>query len=321
VSEPTPRAPVPRWRRVLSWILLIGGFVLLAYLVYEAGPARVWGALVDAGPYLPLILLADFGWFFGEVVAHRVLLEDDAPKMPLGELVRANLAAFAFVVLAPLGKAGAEVARAVAVARRVGGPRAVAAAANVQSASLLGNAIVSVPCALAVFGILGVESILGWLVVGNAVVTLSIGSFTLVLARRGRLGERLAERFDALSVSGPETDLALRVRRGTFAKAVAATAAARVSQTVQYGVLLLAVGGTLTVSSALATQGVHLVGAGLGDFVPGQVGVVEGAYRMFASALDLAPARSLSIGLLARTSSLILAASSLLGLLLWRRTS
>lgn len=321
MTEPTPRAPVPRWRRILSWILLVGGFLLLGYLVYEAGPARVWAALVDAGPYLPLILLADLGWFFGEVVAHRVLLEDDAPKMPLGELVRANLTAFAFMVLAPLGKAGAEVARAIPVARRVGGPRAVAAAANVQAASLLGNAVVSVPCALAVFGILGVDALLGWLVVGNAVITLSIGTVTLVLAQRGRLGERLAERFDALSVSGPETDVALRVRGGTFAKAVAATSVARISQTVQYGVLLLAVGGTLTVSSALATQGVHLVGAGLGDFVPGQIGVVEGAYHMFASALDLAPARALSIGLLARTSSLVLAASSLLALLLWRHHS
>lgn len=308
----------PRWRRALSWAFLIAGAALLTWLVLDAGPATVWAAVRAAGPWVPLILLFDAGWFAGEVLAHRVLLEDDARRMPARELLRANLAAYAFVALAPLGKAGAEIARALAVARRVGGPRAVAAAANVQSASLIANALVSVPCALAVFASVGPAAPLPWLVVGNAVVTLGLGATAVVLARRGRLGARLAARFEALRLEGAPIDEALRVRRATFARALGATSAARLSQTAQYGVLLAAVGGVASVPTALATQGVHLVGAGLGDFVPGQLGVVEGGYRLFSDALALEPASALAIGLLARASSLALAAVSLLALAAWR---
>lgn len=315
----TAPSETPRWRRALSWAFLVGGAGLLVWLVWDAGPATVGSALLEAGPWVPLILVFDAGWFVGEVVAHRVLLEDDAERMPLGALVRANLAAFGFVALAPLGKAGAEIARALAVARHVGGPRAAAAAANVQAASLLGNALVSVPCALAVFATVGIESVLPWLVVGNGVVTLVLGGSAVVLARRGRLGDRLATRFSALELDGPRIDEALRVRRATFARAVAATFGARLSQTVQYGLLLVAVGGAMSARTALATQGVHLVGAGLGDFVPGQLGVVESAYRLFAESLSLRPAQAVGIGLVARASSWILASLALASLALWRR--
>ncbi len=311
----------PRWRRALSWMLLLAGFGLLVFLVVDAGPSTVWRAIRTAGPWLPLIMGFGGGWFAGEVVAHRILLEDVARRVPLPALVRANLVAYAIVVLAPLGKAGSEIARAAVVADHVGGARAAAAAANVQAASLIGNALVSVPCAIAVFSALGTSSILGWLVVGNGVVTAVLGGAALLLTRLGRVGERLAGRFEALKVTGPELDEALRVRRSTFAKAVLATFTARLSQTAQYGVLLLAVGGSLGLGPALATQGVHLVGAAAGDLVPGQVGVVEGAYRVFADALGLDVARALSIGLVSRVSAMLLAAVALLVLAFTRRGS
>ncbi|HLK36914.1 MAG TPA: hypothetical protein VKU41_09215, partial [Polyangiaceae bacterium] len=52
-----------------------------------------------------------------------------------------------------------------------------------------------------------------------------------------------------------------------------------------------------------------LVGATAGDVLPNQVGVVDGAYRAFAGALGLsaAPARALSIALVARTAQLVVA--------------
>ncbi len=83
----------------------------------------------------------------------------------------------------------------------------------------------------------------------------------------------------------------------------------RAAQTAEYGVILLAVGGVLTPVSALVVQGIHLVGAAIGDFIPGQLGAVEGAYRAFASTLGFGadPARALSIALVARIAQIGLA--------------
>jgi hypothetical protein len=56
-------------------------------------------------------------------------------------------------------------------------------------------------------------------------------------------------------------------------------------------------------------QGVHIVGATVGDAVPNQLGVTEGAYRVFAEAVGLgdAPARAVSIALAIRVVQLGLA--------------
>ncbi len=82
-----------RWRLALSWIFLLAGVALLVGLVVEAGPARVWDAVLLAGPFLPLILVFDAGWFGGEVFAHRACLGERAREVPLGLFVRANLSA------------------------------------------------------------------------------------------------------------------------------------------------------------------------------------------------------------------------------------
>lgn len=60
--------------------------------------------------------------------------------------------------------------------------------------------------------------------------------------------------------------------------------------------------------------------ARLGDLVPNQVGVLEGAYRVFADALSLGddPARAVSIALFARVSQIGIATLSMIGLGLTR---
>jgi hypothetical protein len=101
-----------------------------------------------------------------------------------------------------------------------------------------------------------------------------------------------------------------RIRWGALAWALAG----RLLQTVQYGVLLAAVGGSASVSAAFIAEAIHLVGAGLGDLVPNAVGITEGAYRLFADVLGLAetPARAIGIALLARLVQLVLATLGLL---------
>jgi hypothetical protein len=91
--------------------------------------------------------------------------------------------------------------------------------------------------------------------------------------------------------------------------AIAFSVIGRLVQSLQYGVVLHAVGGIATPTAVWATQGTHLVGAALGDLVPGQVGVTEAAYGVFATTLGLGgqPARALSIALMARIAQVALA--------------
>jgi uncharacterized membrane protein YbhN (UPF0104 family) len=77
-------------------------------------------------------------------------------------------------------------------------------------------------------------------------------------------------------------------------------------EAMQYGVVLHAIGGHATPFTALAAQGIHLVGASVGDLVPNQMGVTEGAYRLFTSALGVTAARALSIALIIRIVQLSL---------------
>src|SRR5690606_27732059 len=94
---------------------------------------------------------------------------------------------------------------------------------------------------------------------------------------------------------------------------VGAALLGRVFQSMQYGVILLAVGGALTIESGLVAQAIHLVGAGLGDMVPNQAGVTELAYDVFKADLDFeaAKAQAISIALVHRICQFGLAGTCL----------
>ncbi len=306
-------------KRALKWAALVIGIAVVAYLINEVGPRRVLETLLAAGPFMVFLIIFDSGWFISEVASHRILLEEDAKKIPWPVYIRAQLITYVFMVLVPAGRAGAEVARATAINDRVGAGRAAAAATNAQAISLLANTVISIPCLISVGSVLGFDHALTWLMAVNATITLVGGGAILIVARRLRVGRFLGKRIRRMMHVGDHLDGALRVPRKTLLKALGVNILGRVSQTVQYGIALVAVGGAFTVGGALLAQGVHLVGAFAGDFIPNQVGVVEGAYRLFADALGFAddPARAVSIALLARISQIVIATSSLTGLALW----
>jgi hypothetical protein len=153
----------------------------------------------------------------------------------------------------------------------------------------------------------------------NGLVTLTGGGVILIVSRKLRVGRFLGKRIRRMVHVAEDLDGALRVPRSVLAKALAVNFVGRISQTIQYGLALVAVGGAFSVGGALLAQGVHLVGAFAGDFIPNQVGVVEGTYRVFAGALGFGedPARAVSIALLARLSQIVLATVSLTGLAFW----
>jgi hypothetical protein len=109
--------------------------------------------------------------------------------------------------------------------------------------------------------------------------------------------------------------------RGRHRSAIAFCLAGRSVQVVQYGVILFAVTGAVSLSSTLITDGIQLVGRGLGDMVPNQVGVTEGAFAAFAGALGLSehPERAIAIALIGRVSNLSVAALCALSVQLFPR--
>jgi hypothetical protein len=257
-----------------------------------------------------------------DVLSLRSLIGAPARDVPLAVWVRSGLMAYAIMVLFPGGRTAGEVVRATQLAPYTGGAKAAAYGTRLQAATMLGNTFISIPAAIACFWASDGEGALPWLVLGNGLVTAAIGGGILFMSRRSKVGGWVGQKFSALASHGASFDEALRDET-PFGPALLFSSLGRAFQTVQYGILLLAVGGSLGVVSALISQGIHLVGAGAGDLVPNQAGITEGAYWMFAEALGLSadPAAAVGIALIARFCQYILAGVGLLVGALWRAPS
>jgi hypothetical protein len=328
-GEPSamPRATrTPRQERLLRagrLALLIAGVVTLAVLVHASGAERVLQTLIGAAAFMPLVIVCDLGFFACEALAHRAVLGPGRDAIPLSRFARSSFLYYCVLAIAPLGRAGAEVARATSFAPWVGAGRATAAGANVQGGVLLANLAISLPCWVAVAATVGPGHPLAWLLLVNGAATGIAGAVMLLVVRRSRVGAWLGRRVPRLAKMGAELDDACLAPRRDVAIATAWCCAARAVQIGMYAALLAAIGASVTFGGTLVALGVHLVGAGFGDLVPNQMGILEGAYRVFADAVGLAhdPARAISIALLARVSQFLVAGAGMLVLLIWRDRS
>ena len=302
------------WLKTLARVLLfVFGVSAVVYVVNDAGPEHVWNTLVAAGVFVPVIIALEALFMSMDVLSLRALIGEPAKNVPALVWLRSGLTAYAIMILLPGGRAAGEVARAAQLGPHLGGSaKAAAYATRLQAVTLLGNTTISIPCAIACFVAAGASEALPWFVLGNGISTNILGGVVVLAARKSSLGAWIGKRFPSFGEHGTSFDEALR-HRTPWAPPILFSFLGRAIQAVQYGILLLAVGGSLTFVSALVSQGIHLVGAGLGDMIPNQVGITEGAYRVFAPALGLAadPARAIGIALLARFCQFVLAAVGL----------
>ncbi len=308
------------WKRVARAVLLFAGIAAVVLLVRNAGPERVLSTLLSAGAWLPLIVVLECCFMGMDAVALRGLMGERGRRVPASVWVRTAMVQYGVMQLLPAGRAGGEIARAAGLANHVGGAaRAAAAATRLQAATMLANTFISIPCYIAVAFATGAHSPLGYAVLVNACVTAIIGTVLILMARKSRFGGWLGQRIAFLAMHGQTFDDALRDDT-PWTPAIVATSIGRLFQTVQYGVILVAVGGALTLWSPWVAQGIHLVGAGMGDMVPNQVGITEGAYTLFASALGLDDdiARAIGIALIARICQFSLAGTCLVISALWK---
>jgi hypothetical protein len=232
--------------------------------------------------------------------------------------------AYAMMSLLPAGRAAGEFTRAALFSKHLGTPRAATTSACLQAAYLAANGVLSAAGFIAVATGFGAASPLALLLAGNVLFQAAVAGGVLAILRDARLGrwlDRLRLRFVPGAVRHPPLDA--EERRRVPWRAAAICTAGRAVQVVQYGVILYAVGGALTVGNTFIAHGIHLVGATLGDMLPNQLGATDGAYRAFAGTLGFAddPARALSIAFLVRIAQLTTTVACVLAAALTRHAS
>ena len=116
---------------------------MVAYLVRGAGPAKVARVLEQAAWWLPILVSLEVVQMASDFVALRGLFGREAARVPAATWVRSSALAYAMMMLLPAGRAAGEITRAALLAKYVGAPRAATAAAQLQSAYLFANGVLS----------------------------------------------------------------------------------------------------------------------------------------------------------------------------------
>ncbi|MDW8247154.1 MAG: lysylphosphatidylglycerol synthase transmembrane domain-containing protein [Sandaracinaceae bacterium] len=294
-----------------KWLLLPVGLAAMVWLIRKVGSAELWRAIEGAVHYLPIVVLLEGAFMSMDVFALRAIAVNAGPKVPWVVWVRSACAAYATMILLPGGRAAGEVARATQLARFWGASQALGNGMRLQAATMLANAFISLPSALACFfpSLEANGLALPWLVLGNGLLTALLGAWILWLSKSERMARWLGRIFPSFGQRGSE----LQGEKVGMALPIAYTCIGRVFQSVQYGTIVFALGGVAGIQSALVAQGIHLVGAAVGDLIPNQAGMTEGAYWLFGKALGFGsePAKAVAIALFARLAQYILAALAL----------
>jgi len=270
--------------------------VASAWLVREVGSDAVQWGLVRAASFLPLLLVLEGGRIFCEAAATRRLVAELGGSVRAGLLSRAVLVCYSLTIAAPAGRTAGEAAKAAMLARRLGTARAAVVAAAMQALNLLTNGTVGAIAAVAAFSITGWSPLTGCLV-AHALVHYVAGFGLQVLARHRGLARRVASIFPRLQ--GVVDRFAHASQRLRYVPRAAGwfMLASRALQALQLAILGHAVAGGFALEQALLGHGVYMLSTAVGDLVPAQLGVTDGAFVLAAGPLGIVAADAAAIGL------------------------
>jgi hypothetical protein len=297
-----------RWHRAAG---LVVGLSLAAYFVRESGLEQVVSILRRSGGWLPFLVSLELAIIVADGFAARALV-DDPSAAPPRTWIRATLLANACSVFLPAGRAAGEALRASTLSSAIGPARAGSAAVRLQAVALGANAAASAALAAVIAAVAPGAVALPALLATNALVCAALGGSVFLLARSRRIAAWLARLLARLARHAPTSDGP--AGGNAPGRALAFCLTGRVLQTAQYGLAVAAVGGALTLPTAVTAHGIHLVGATLGDLLPSQLGAMEGTYRYLGSQLGFvdSTARAVSIALVMRGVQVALASGGLL---------
>ncbi len=269
----------------------------LALLVRSVGPATLLSILRASARWVPVLFALDALRVVAEAVATWSLSERVRRRVPVPEVARIHLVAYAVAATMPAGRAAAEAVKAAMLSRFIGGPEAAAVATANQTSSMLGSALGALPCVAAALLLTGLSPLT--LSFAGFVALTMVGFTALQVAcRRGGLGGALLRRVTRMEQATQAFEDALKQIPVVPPVATLAAVFSRAVVVVELGVVLFALGGRHGIGHALIAFGVSLVGGTVGDLVPGQLGATDGAFALAAPFLGLALVDGIAISVL-----------------------
>ncbi len=313
-----PAAARPSARRLaLHAAFGLAGVGAMTAMVIKVGPAVLFGALQRCATFLPLLAAIEIVRLGLEVVATRALSPRVKKDVPIATLVRAVIVGFAVSAVMPAGRVSAEATKAAMTARYLGGPRAAAIAAANQCLALFSGAAIAVVCAFVAWIELGPTGVAWGCLVSAIMTTLAYAGVQFATRARSISGF-LGRRFAKIRAATASFQDALAELPILHPGAAAIWFFARVLQTLEFGILVFAVGGGFRFASAFIAEGIAVAGGAAGDFIPGQLGATDGAFALSASSLHVSVADAIAIAIVAHFLQLAGAAACALAPLLWR---
>lgn len=309
----------PRKRRWLHWVwytlLVVLGGVAIGLFIRHYGADQIGAALWLSLPWLPILLVLEASWIGADTLVWRAFLGGQrAGLIPLRTWVRCSATAYFVMIILPAGRAGGEVARAMGFSRFIGRAAATAGCVHTLGCGLVGNAIISVPCAVTSALVVGWGHSLTWLIASNGIATLLLGLATLSAPRRFGVGRLVGQRDGRWMEGGAAFDEMWRRPLRLTVLACMWSGVGRAIQTVMLATILFALGELSAPWQAFLSEGIYLVSAALGDFSPNQIGVTEGVFVVFGHLSELQRASSaLAIALIIRTIQFSCAALCVIG--------
>jgi uncharacterized membrane protein YbhN (UPF0104 family) len=135
-------------------------------------------------------------------------------------------------------------------------------------------------------------------IVGQCALLGAAGGAILLASYFLPTDNRLLQRFPRIARALGDFRVAIRSLPRFPAGALAWLVLGRFAQVLLIAVLARAVGAAFSVAGPFVAQAVLLIGATVGDVIPGQIGAFEAAFSLFSSAIGMSMANAVAVALL-----------------------
>jgi len=306
--------PAPAARRSSRWqqALMLVGAVFFVVMVRSL-PRIDWRALIQVGPALPLAAAVSLGWMALYARGLQVVLER---PVRWGRLVYNRVIGEAYSVITPLADVGGDPVRVMDLAAGVGTSAAVRAIVIdrlVYSTSGLVFSGLSAAVAVRTFAW---DDRIERLLTVYSLVALAGATLLALLTTSPAAARAIARVLRFAKVHLPEVPSPLSPL--AFGRALGWHLLGRASALVEIALLLVVLGQPLRLAALIAAGAIVSIAGIVFFFIPGGLGVNEGAAVLAMTLSGYSESVGLAIGLARRVRQLLLAGAGVLMTMLWR---